>query len=243
MERENSSVLLLSIETVSAVAHYKDLSPFEQALWEEKHNYLPLEEIDIEALYQKRAAVEAEFGRIISIGLGFLRIRDGKGESLRLHLLEESSEEALLKAFLEALPTSSHYMLCAHNGREFDVPFLCRRLLSHQLPLPAPLQIQGKKPWQFKHIHDTFDRWHFGDKKHYTSLRLLCHTLHIEVEDILQRISGKDIHQLYYENQDMHTISQYVAAQLRATAQVYLRLQGKALLVELDICLESKKEE
>lgn len=242
---ENRSVLVLSVESVSRVEHYSDLSEDEQALWCEKHTYLLEEGKDPEALYVRRAAVEAEFARVIAIGLGFLRIRDRRPESLRIEVLQQEDEKALLNAFLAALPEDEgalRYNLCAHNGREFDFPFLCRRLLSQDFDLPLPLQIQGKKPWELQHIKDTFDMWHFGDRKHFTSLRVLCYALSIPMKKVLMDTTGTQIHALYYKNKDLGTIHNYVAAQVAATAEVYVRLQQLQPLSQETISVEAYKK-
>ena len=241
MEAVNRSVLVLDIETVSAYTSYEHLSETEQKLWIEKHEYLG-DELQPAELYARRAAVEAEFGQLICLGMGFLRIREDTAESIHIRVLNHSEEHQLLAAFLEALPSSGRYFIAAHNAREFDLPFLCRRMLAHQMDLPPPFQLQNKKPWELQHIQDTFELWRFGDRKNYTSLPLLCYTLQIECDEILYRISGKDIHHLYYEKKDMNTIQKYVAAQVSAIAQVYLRLQGKELLSAHQIEYASKTQ-
>ena len=228
MSAENSSVLVLSVETVSLASTYDELSDQLQKLWSEKHSYLIEEGQVAEEIYARRGAVEAEFARVIAVGMGFLRIRDGVAESLHTEVIQHQSEEKLLQTFVANLPNSSHlrYSLCAHNGREFDFPFLCRRLLANGVELPPPFRIQQKKPWELTHLEDTFEMWRFGDKKHFTSLPLLCHTLNIDVEKVLTEITGSKIHKLYYEEKDLLSIESYTEAQLRATTEVYLRLKG-----------------
>ena len=236
MPLQNSSVLVLSIETVSSSSSYDELEEQLKQLWREKHSYLIEEGESPESIYTRRGAVEAEFAKVITVGIGFLRIRAATAESLHIHVIQDESEEALLRTFVATLPESEsgqlRYNLCAHNGKEFDFPFLCRRLLAYGVLLPLPLQIQHKKPWQLTHLYDTFEMWRFGDKKQFTSLPLLCHTLNIPIEKVLTEISGRKIHALYYEEKDMRTICTYTEAQLRATTAVYLRLQGVQPLPE-----------
>ena len=242
----NSSVLVLSVETVAAAQCYGDLSPYEQQLWCEKNAHLcTTDDDDAEMHYMERAAVQAEFGRVITIGVGFLRIRASEGESLRIHILQAPDERSILADFLALLPKwdpqTARYSLCAHNGREFDFPFLCRRLLSQGFALSPPLQLQGKKAWELPYLQDTFEMWKFGDRKRFTSLRLLCQSLGIAVDKVLVEHTGGNIHTMYYQDKDMTTIACYAGAQVKATAAAYLRLQGLSPLQAENISMENTK--
>ena len=225
-----SHILFLDIETVSAFATFSELSPEWKALWEKKAESLlrNRENETAESVYG-RAAIYAEFGRIICISCGVLqRMPDD------LHLVLKSfccaDEKQLLRDFADILEkwgaTPGNY-LCAHNGKEFDFPWLCRRMTVHGIAIPGLLQLGGKKPWEVNHL-DTMERWKFGDYKSYTSLNLLAHTLGIPTPK--DDIDGSMVGEVYWKEKDMNRIVTYCQKDVLTVVQVYLRLQGEPLL-------------
>jgi uncharacterized protein YprB with RNaseH-like and TPR domain len=118
-------------------------------------------------------------------------------------------------------------MLCAHNGKEFDFPYIARRMIIHKIPLPEKLKLFGKKPWEIAHI-DTMEMWKFGDYKHYTSLKLLTKVL--GVPSPKDEIDGSEVARVYYEEKDIKKITSYCEGDVIAIAQVYLRYQNEKLL-------------
>ncbi len=162
-------ILFLDIETVPLVYRYSDLNETLKGLWDRKwhHN----RDVSPEDQYSK-AGIYAEFAKVICIGLGYYK--DGR---MNVFTISSGNEQELLKEFSDVLArsfSSPQNLLCAHNGREFDFPFLCRRLIVNGIPLPRLLQIQGMKPWEVPHL-DTMDMWKFGDYKSFSSLNLLAH--------------------------------------------------------------------
>lgn len=221
------NILFLDIETAPLHYQYSSLSPAEKDLWDKKWIYN--RELDPAQQYAK-AGVYAEFAKVICIGLGY--ISEGK---FRTHCIVGDDEKALLKEFSELLSghfnTSSHF-LCAHNGKEFDYPFLCRRMLVNGLPLPKLLQIQGMKPWEVKHL-DTMELWRFGDIKNFTSLNLLAHVFGIPSPK--DDIDGSQIGRVYHEEKNIERIKAYCIKDVVTLAKIYQSLKGLPVLKDEDI--------
>jgi hypothetical protein len=226
------NILFLDLETVPEKASYDELSEEARELWEHKTRYPRKEEISAEDFYE-RAGIWAEFGKIICISAGFFQ---GQGASRRFRLRSFAGEEReILEAFSELL--NAHYssprkLLCAHNGKEFDFPYLARRILIHGLPLPDKLNLFGKKPWEVPHL-DTMELWKFGDFKHYTSLKLLAHVLGIPSPK--EDIDGSMVRDVYYEENDLERIVKYCERDVVTVAQVFLRLRNDELLAEGEV--------
>ena len=165
------NILFLDVETVPELENFKDLTPEKQILWAQKSQYQRKEEYTPEAFYP-RAGVWAEFGKIICFSVGHFVFE----RQLRKFRKTTSSgkEKTLLlefKSLLNQYFNGPRHLLCAHNGKEFDFPFMARRMLIHKIQLPGKLNLFGKKPWEIPHL-DTFELWKFEDYKHYTSLKL-----------------------------------------------------------------------
>lgn len=221
------NILFLDIETVPEKAQYSELSEEARELWELKSRFQRKEEFTAEEFYE-RAGIWAEFGKVICISVGFFA---GSGARRQFRLRSFSGEEPdLLTAFARLL--NDHFnrprqMLCAHNGKEFDFPYLARRMLINGLPLPEKLNLFGKKPWEVPHL-DTMELWKFGDFKHYTSLRLLAHILGIPSPK--SDLDGSKVRSVYYEERDLERIVRYCEQDVVTTAQIFLRLRGEPLL-------------
>ena len=121
------------------------------------------------------------------------------------------------------------HLLCGHNAKEFDFPYIARRMIIHGLKVPAKLNLMGKKPWEVPHL-DTMEMWKFGDYKHYTSLKLLTHIL--QIPSPKDDISGADVAQVYYRDNDIDRIARYCEKDVVAVAQILLRLRGEKILEE-----------
>lgn len=231
-----SNLLFVDIETVSSTATYEDLSPAMQKHWDRKASILSRgEEIAPEQMYVDKAAIYAEFGKIITIGLGYLHFREsGSLPELRLTVLASDDERELLQTFADMLQKMKHpgLTLCGHNAKEFDFPYLSRRMLVCGIPLPDVLDTGGKKPWEVMHI-DTMELWKFGDYKSYTPLDLLASLF--EVPTSKEGIDGSQVGAAYYQEQALDKIAKYCLEDVRVTAQVYLRLKGLPALGEEQI--------
>ena len=226
------TILFLDIETVPQAQHFSDLDETTQQLWETKSQYQRGEEISAEDFYH-RAGIWAEFGKIICISVGFFKIQGDK-RSFRATSFH-GEEVKILKDFKNLLTThfnQANHLLCAHNGKEFDFPYIARRMIIHGIELPHKLNLFGKKPWEVPHL-DTLELWKFGDYKTFTSLKLLTHVLGIPSPK--DDIDGSQVYEVYYEENDIDRIITYCEKDTIAVAQILLRLRGDDLLVDDEI--------
>jgi len=225
-------ILFLDIETVPETQHFSDLDKTKQELWETKSQYQRKDEITAEEFYE-RAGIWAEFGKIICISVGYFNIHGDK-RTFRVTSFY-GDEIKILKDFKNLLIShfsQSKHLLCAHNGKEFDFPYIARRMIIHNMKLPYKLNLFGKKPWEVPHL-DTLELWKFGDYKTYTSLKLLTNVLGIPSPK--NDIDGSDVHRVYYEDNDMDRIIAYCEKDTVAVAQILLRLRGDELLQDDEI--------
>jgi predicted PolB exonuclease-like 3'-5' exonuclease len=220
-------ILFIDIETVALTYKYNDLDETSKELWNKKWQYS--RDTSPEEQYNK-AGIYAEFAKVVCIGLGYYN-----NNKLRLKAISGENEAELLTQFSELLNThfnSNTHVLCAHNGKEFDFPFLCRRYLINNIALPKLLQIQGLKPWEVKHI-DTMDLWKFGDVKNYTSLNLLAHVLGLPSPK--DEMDGSMVGKTFYEEKNLEKIEKYCKKDVVTLARVYSRFAGLGNLNDEDI--------
>lgn len=230
-----SNILFLDIETVPQYESYQELPEEWKALWDIKAGHLirNKEVESVESIYP-RAGIYAEFGKIICISCGFIQ---GSGDQKRIILKSfyGENEAILLFEFAEMLRKWSgteQRFLCAHNGKEFDFPYLCRRLVINNIPIPLILNIAGKKPWEINHL-DTMELWKFGDFKSYTSLNLLAHTLNIPTPK--DDIDGSRVWEVYWKDKDLNRIVTYCQKDVITVTQLLLRLIGEQLVKQENI--------
>ncbi|MEM9328562.1 MAG: 3'-5' exonuclease [Bacteroidota bacterium] len=217
-------ILVLDIETVSGYPTFDEMPEGLKSHWLRKAGFLRNEdEKPLEELYFDRAGIYAEFGKIIVIAVGIFDVSKGD-TALRVKSFHAHDEKSLLLEFVMFLRErfdQDRLTLCAHNGKEFDFPYLCRRLIIHGIPIPSVLSLSGKKPWEVKHI-DTMEMWKFGDYKSFTSLDLLTHLLGISSSK--SDMDGSKVNQVYHEEDGLTRIAEYCCQDVEATAQVYLKL-------------------
>jgi predicted PolB exonuclease-like 3'-5' exonuclease len=236
-----SNVLFLDVECVSEKPTYEDLNDDFKKLWQMKSKQV-LRKYDEEvteeaaaALYPEKAAIFAEFGKIVCISVGFVTRRaTDKKLVIRLKSYADDDEKALLQSFCELL--TQHYKdpykhyLCGHNIKEFDIPYICRRMVINQLPFPKMLDIQGKKPWETKHLLDTMELWKFGDRKSYTSLKMLAAVLGFPSPK--DDIDGSEVGRVYWENKELDRIAIYCEKDVLATAQLFFKFKLMPIMEE-----------
>lgn len=220
------NILFLDIETVSQHASFDDLSDRFKQHWTKKAKTLRLDLSDEES-YVQRAAIYSEFGKIISIGLGGW---DNKLEKIKIGCIYSDDEKELLEKFKDILsshPAGDRLILCAHNGKEFDFPYLCRRMLINQISLPAVLDISGKKPWEINHL-DTLEMWKFGDYKNYTSLDLLATVF--DIPGSKNMMDGSMVNDEYYLKKNLKGIAEYCRDDVEVLIQIFVRMSGRKSL-------------
>ena len=220
-------ILFLDIETVPESDDFSKLDEVTQFLWEEKTRYQRKDDYTPEAFYEK-AGIWAEFGKIICISVGYFNINRSP-KKFRVTSFYGKEKQILLdfKNLLQSHFNQPKHRLCGHNSKEFDIPFIARRMIINNIQLPDKLNLFGKKPWEIPHL-DTMDLWKFGDFKHFTSLKLLTHVLGIPTPK--DDISGDKVRQVYYEENDLDRIVTYCEKDTIAVAQLLLKLQNKPLL-------------
>lgn len=223
-------ILFLDIETIPMVPDYDQLPEKFQKLWDKKAERLKRNEEDTPDRLFERAGIYSEFGKIICISVGFMKNRE-----FRIKSFYGDDERILLQEFSELLDqyyNSRDHLLCAHNGKEFDYPYIARRMLINGLSLPSILNIAGKKPWEVAHL-DTMELWKFGDYKNYTSLELLTAVFGIETPK--DDIDGSMVAEVYYKENDLERIVQYCQRDTLTVAQLLLCYLGKPQIIAQDI--------
>jgi hypothetical protein len=227
------NILFLDIETVPQQTDYEHLTERLKKLWRKKAEQLSRydkfaaeEPLKPEVLYE-RAGIYAEFGKIVCISTGVYR-----NQTLWIKSFSGDDETMLLTGFSELVNKAQEKRinyLCAHNGKEFDYPYIIRRLLINGLPVPPILDLSGKKPWEINHL-DTLELWKFGDFKNYTSLELLATVFGIPTPK--DDIDGSDVAQVYWEEHDLKRITTYCQKDVITIVNLFLRFQGKSIITD-----------
>ncbi len=225
--KKAKNFLLIDIETVCSVASYQQLPERMQLLWNKKANSLRKGEDDTtnSDFFFQRGAIYSEFGKVVCIAFGAYFWNEKDEMSFKVKSFSGHDEFSLLiefKALIEKYP-SHELVLCAHNGKEFDFPFLCRRMLINNIPIPKALQIAGKKPWEIMH-QDTMELWKFGDYKSYTSLDLMAAVF--DLPGSKGEMSGDQVSRVYYEEKDLEKINRYCREDVVVLGQLYLKLNS-----------------
>jgi hypothetical protein len=228
---ELNRILFLDIETVPQVYQYEDLDEITKRFWDRKADLLRRKpEETPESLYAK-AGVYSEFAKVICISVGLFR-----HERFVMKSFYGDDEALILEEFCAFLGRldARNTRLCGHNGKEFDFPFLGRRILMNAMVLPVLLDHQGKKPWEVNHL-DTLEMWKFGDYKNYISLDLLTHVLGIPSPK--GDIEGSDVARVYYEEGDLRRIEEYCRRDVVAIARIMARFKGLPIFTDDDVDL------
>jgi DNA polymerase elongation subunit (family B) len=219
------NILFLDIETVPAYPEFDDVPEKFQKLWEKKSARIRAADDLSPAEVYSQAGIYAEFGKIVCISCGFMN-----GKEVRLKSFYGDDERILLNEFADLL--NRHYyrpesLLCGHNGKEFDFPYIARRMLVNGIELPEILDLAGKKPWEIRHL-DTMELWKFGDYKHYTSLELLAAIFDIPTPK--DDIDGSQVAGIYWKEKDLDRIARYCEKDVLTTIQLFRRYQGLPLI-------------
>lgn len=225
-------ILFLDIETVPQHATFEALDEVTRTLWELKSQYQRKEDFTPEEFYP-RAGIWAEFGKIVCISVGYFLL---KGTTRNFRVKSFSGDEVKIltdfKTLLETHFNRPRHLLCAHNGKEFDFPYIARRMIINRVSIPFKLDLSGKKPWEVPHL-DTMELWKFGDFKTFTSLKLLARVL--EIPSPKDDIDGSQVRDVYYEEKNIDRIIHYCEKDTVTVAQVLLRLRNEDILSEDEI--------
>ena len=232
------TILFLDIETVSQYSEFREAPEEWQELWRHKAEGMIRDKAPVtpEELYG-RAAIYAEFGKIVCISCGVLSGPPAE-RKLSIKSFAGNDEKELLLQFYELLHkwgSDGQKYLCAHNGKDFDFPYLCRRMIIHNMKIPSVLNLSGKKPWEVPHI-DTMEMWKFGEYKNFISLNLLARTLGIPTPK--DDIDGSQVGEIYWTQGDLPRIVTYCQKDVVTVAQVYLRIHGEILVRPENICIK-----
>ena len=233
MNADLKDILFLDIETVGCTDNFASLDERLKVQWSRKASFLKREEgVTDEQLFHQRAGIYAEFGKIICIAVGKLFDTEHGGIGLKTKAFYGHDEKTILTEFKALVDKMESVRFCAHNGKEFDYPYMSRRMLVNDIALPAPLNLAGKKSWEVSHL-DTMELWKFGDYKHYTSLDLLAAIFHIPTSK--NGIDGSQVNTVYYKEKDLERIMAYCVSDVVVLARLYLRMKGLPMIQDTDI--------
>jgi len=240
-----SNILFLDIETVSNVSAFGQLTEPMKKFWKRKstswikHNEETTDEHYAE-LYKEKAGIFAEYGKIVCISIGFNNIDNATGtSSFRIKSFYGDDEKVLLNDFLalisKSFNDSTKHHFCGHNIKEFDIPYICRRAVIHQIELPNTFQLSGKKPWEVKHLIDTLEEWKYGDYKHFVSLALLAELL--DVPTPKDDIDGSMVGHVYWEEKDIERIRTYCQKDVVTVARIYSKMSLDKFMISEEVVI------
>jgi DNA polymerase elongation subunit (family B) len=237
MSPELRDILFIDIETVASTDDYTSVSERMKAQWSRKANFFKRDSgLTDEDLFHERAGIYAEFGKIVCVAVGRYIDHESGELGLRTKVYCNHDETALLlevKKMVEKFDAAT-MRLCAHNGKEFDYPYLCRRMLINGIALPAALNLSGKRSWEVQHL-DTMELWKFGDYKHFTSLDLLAALFNIPSSK--DKIDGSQVNYVYHHDKDLEKIAEYCREDVVVLAQLFLKLKGHPLIPDPNILI------
>ncbi len=233
------NLIFIDIETVKEHEGFSGLDDVSADLWRKKSSFFKVAEGSVEEdLYEEKAGLYAEFAKVVCISVAFM-VKNGEGKyDLRLKSFYGEEESFILKDFKELLDKyykNSKYIFCGHNIKDFDLPFLMRRMLINQIRLPLKFNINNFKFYQPMAV-DTFQIWKFGDHRNYTSLKLMQKALKIDFPEYSE-IDGNDIDQLYWKDKNMDSIIEHCQNDVISVAQLMLRFKSFDLLEEYNVLI------
>jgi DNA polymerase elongation subunit (family B) len=235
MIQELREILFVDIETVANTYDYNAMDERMKVQWSRKAGFLRRDkDLSDESIYHERAGIYAEFGKIVCIAVGKFVENESGEVSLRTKSYAGHNEAEILldfKGMIERMDAAV-LKLCSHNGKEFDYPYICRRMLVNGIGLPAALNIMGKRPWEIQHL-DTMEMWKFGDYKHYTSLDLLAAIFNIPTSK--NGMDGSQVNVTYYRDNDLQKIKEYCVRDVIVLAQLFLKMRAINLKNELSV--------
>ncbi|PWT99563.1 MAG: 3'-5' exonuclease [Bacteroidetes bacterium] len=235
-----TDLLILDIETVPGVPEFQQLSDYWKGLWVDKISKTMPENQTVDEMYVQKAGILAEFGKIICISTGFFYHDSERRLCFKMKSISGDDESELLKSFVELIfkftEKRGQFAFAGHNVKEFDIPYICRRMMIHRIPLPADLQFSGRKPWE-TNIVDTMELWKFGDYKNYISLKLLAEVLGVPTPK--DDIDGSMVREVYYYENNLPRIVNYCQKDVSTVANIILRFKNIPTLEHQNIFVAS----
>lgn len=234
---ELRDILFIDIETVASTDDYSTMDERLKTQWSRKANFFRRDShLTDEELFHERAGIYAEFGKVITIAVGKYVDQESGELGLKTRVYADHNEAELLLSFKQMIEKfdAANLRFCAHNGKEFDYPYLCRRMLINSIPLPAVLNLSGKRAWEIPHL-DTMELWKFGDYKHYTSLDLLAALF--QIPSSKDKIDGSQVNFVYHHDKDLERIGEYCRGDVVVLAQLFLKLKGYPLIQDHNILM------
>ena len=225
------NLFLIDIETVPCFQRFELLSDDYKILWADKISKTVPENLSPEDSYLLRAGILAEFGKIVCISAGYFYQNTNNETCIKVKSIYGDDEKEILHNFIQIVNSfhrlNKGFQFAGHNIKEFDIPYICRRMLINNIPLPSYLQIHGAKPWEIEMV-DTLQWWKFGDYKNYISLNLLANVLNIPTSK--GDMDGSKVREVYYEEKNLERISTYCEKDVIVAANVILRFKNLPLL-------------
>lgn len=226
-----SNLLVIDIETVPIVQNFNELDENWQQLWTDKITKSLHEDVTLEESWKLRGGIMAEFGKIVCISTGYFYEDENRNQCFKIKSIASKNEKELLNDFIQLCNKfyqyNKNFIFGGHNIKEFDIPYICRRILINNLPLPEYLWLHDRKPWEIK-MFDTLSWWKFGDNKNYTSLHLLANVLNIPTSK--DDIDGSKVQDVYYLENNLERIINYCQKDIVVVANIILKFQHLALL-------------
>jgi DNA polymerase elongation subunit (family B) len=226
------NILFLDLETVPQYASYDQLPEDWQHAWDELSSKRYPNEQPRDTY--KNAGIYPEFGKIACISIGVIRFIDkGPEEGIFIKSIYGDEKEILQTVANNYLNKKEGLFLCAHNGKGFDYPYLCKRFIINGLKLPAVLDISDKKPWEIKHL-DTMEMWRFGDFKNFTSLKLIAQALGMPSPK--DDIDGSMVGDVYWVEKNPARIAEYCEKDVKTLILVFLRIKSAPIIEHITLC-------
>lgn len=228
-------LLFIDIETVPFSDNYDSLDEDWKEMWMKKAKWILKDGQSIEEVWFERAGIFAEFGKIVCISMAYFHSEE---KELRLKSFYDNDEQKLLKEFSDVMNAHfsdlNRFSFCGHNVKEFDIPYISRRLVANSFGLPRMLNLHGFKPWEVNHL-DTLELWKFGDRKNFTSLRML--TKLMDIPSPKSAMDGSDVASVYWKKKDLESIATYCQQDVIAVAQIIRKFMDQELIADDKIIL------
>jgi len=223
-----NKLLFLDIETVGIEEDLDSLHitfPHLSKMWGEtgydycKRRY-PNEDLYSNEMFIKKAALLPEFGKIVCASVGFI----SPNGQIKLDSFV-GDEKDILGNICELFNSVDKlgFKICGHNIKNFDLPYIGKKMLVHGITLPKILPTYNDKPWETK-VVDTKEVWGFNSYIGLSSLDLICASLDVESPKNGD-LKGDLLHQFYYsEKKDINKIKEYCEKDVEATIKLVKKI-------------------